>query len=146
MCIERALPRPEYVTSITPKDLADTIATVAGFTNDLLDGRAILGERQDGGNGLLTSQVTLVCSRSAQVRSSGLAPALARHDTVIMDNLAAHKVVGVRQAIEAVGARLRYLPQYSPDFNPIERGLSKVKSKQRRAAERTVKVLCRKSA
>ena len=60
VCIERALPRPEDVTSIAPKDLADTIATVAGFTNDLLDGRAILGERQDGGNGLLTSQVTLV--------------------------------------------------------------------------------------
>ena len=60
VCIERALPRPEDVTSIAPKDLADTIATVAGFTNDLFDGRAILGERQDGGNGLLTSQVTLV--------------------------------------------------------------------------------------
>jgi hypothetical protein len=53
-----------------------------------------------------------------------LAPTLARRDTVIMDNLAAHKVVGVRQAIEAVGARLRYLPQYSPDFNPIEQGTS----------------------
>ena len=60
VCIERALPRPEDVTSIAPKDLADTIATVAGFTNDPLDGRAILGERQDGGNGLLTLQVTLV--------------------------------------------------------------------------------------
>jgi hypothetical protein len=45
VCIERALPCPEDVTSIAPKDLADTIATVAGFTNDLLDGRAILGER-----------------------------------------------------------------------------------------------------
>jgi hypothetical protein len=60
VCIERALPCPEDVTSIAPKDLADTIATVAGFTNDLLDGRAILGERQDSCNGLLTSQVTLV--------------------------------------------------------------------------------------
>src|SRR5450756_176651 len=55
----------------------------------------------------------------------------ARRDTVIMDNLAAHKVVGVRQAIEAVGACLRYRPQYSPDFNPIEQGFSKVKSKLR---------------
>jgi transposase len=71
------------------------------------------------------------------------APTLARRDTVIMDNLAAHKVVGVRQAIEAVGARLRYLPQYSPDFNPIEQGFSKAKSKLRKAAERTVKGLCR---
>ena len=73
-----------------------------------------------------------------------LAPTLARRDTVIMDKLAAHKVVGVRQAIEAVGARLRYLPQYSPDFNPIEQGFSKVKSKLRKAAERTVKGLCRR--
>jgi transposase len=61
-----------------------------------------------------------------------------------MDNLAAHKVVGVRQAIEAAGARLRYLPQYSPDFNPIEQGFSKVKAHLRKAAERTVKGLCRR--
>src|ERR1039458_5789262 len=73
-----------------------------------------------------------------------LAPTLAHRDPVIMDNLAAHKVVGVRQAIEAVGARLRYLPQYSPDFNPIEQGFSKVKSKLRKAAERAVKGLCRR--
>jgi transposase len=73
-----------------------------------------------------------------------LASTLARRDTVVMDNLAAHKVVGVRQAIEAVSARLRYLPQYSPDFNPIEQGFSKVKSKLRKAAERTVKGLCRR--
>src|SRR5260221_1494362 len=53
VCIERALPCPEDVTSIAPKDLANTIATVAGFTNDLLDGRAILGEGQDSCNGLL---------------------------------------------------------------------------------------------
>jgi transposase len=57
-----------------------------------------------------------------------LAPTLDRRDTVIMDNLAAHKVAGVREAIEAVGARLRYLPQYSPDFNPIEQGLKQSES------------------
>ena len=47
-----------------------------------------------------------------------LVPALTPGDTVVMDNLAAHKVAGVRQAIEAAGAYLRYLPAYSPDFNP----------------------------
>ena len=73
-----------------------------------------------------------------------LVPTLARRDTVIMDNLAAHKVVGVRLAIEAAGARLRYLPQYSPDFNPIEQGFSKVKSNLRKAAERTIEGLCRR--
>jgi hypothetical protein len=46
-----------------------------------------------------------------------LAPTLDRGDTVIMDNLPAHKVAGVRAAIEAKGARLRLLPPYSPDFN-----------------------------
>src|SRR6516162_2352413 len=49
-----------------------------------------------------------------------LAPTLKRHDVVIMDNLPAHKVPGVQEAIEARGATLRYLPQYSPDLNPIE--------------------------
>lgn len=59
-------------------------------------------------------------------------------DTVIMDNLSSHKQSGVRQAIEAVGARLVYLPPYSPDFNPIELAFSKLKALLRRAATRTV--------
>ena len=49
-----------------------------------------------------------------------LIPTLKRGDTVFMDNLSAHKVSGIREAIEAAGARLLYLPAYSPDFNPIE--------------------------
>ena len=57
----------------------------------------------------------------------GLVPTLQPHDVVIMDNLATHKVAGVRQAIESVGARLLYLPPYSPDFNPIENLWSKLK-------------------
>ena len=57
----------------------------------------------------------------------GLVPCLEREDVVILDNLATHKVAGVREAIEAVGARLEYLPPYSPDFNPIEPMWSKVK-------------------
>lgn len=57
----------------------------------------------------------------------GLAPVLQRDDVVILDNLSTHKVAGVREAIAAVGARLEYLPPYSPDFNPIENLWSKVK-------------------
>jgi transposase len=57
----------------------------------------------------------------------GLVPVLQRDDVVIMDNLSTHKVAGVREAIEATGARLEYLPPYSPDFNPIENLWSKVK-------------------
>ena len=57
-----------------------------------------------------------------------LAPELRPRDIVIMDNLPAHKVHGVRQAIEAAGASLRYLPPYSPDFNPIEMAFAKLKA------------------
>ena len=73
----------------------------------------------------------------------GLAPTLQPEDLVIMDNLATHKVAGVREAIAAVGARLRYLPPYSPDFNPIENLWSKVKQKLRSLAPRTDKALVR---
>jgi transposase len=67
-----------------------------------------------------------------------LAPDLRAGDVVIMDNLPAHKVHGVREAIEAAGARLLYLPPYSPDFNPIEMAFAKLKALLRAAAARTV--------
>jgi len=57
-----------------------------------------------------------------------LVPTLSPGDIIIMDNLPAHKVAGVREAIEAAGAELRYLPPYSPDFNPIEKAFAKLKS------------------
>jgi transposase len=66
-----------------------------------------------------------------------LAPALRPGDIVVMDNLPAHKVAGVRQAIEAQGAEC-YLPPYSPDLNPIEQAFAKLKALLRKAAERTV--------
>lgn len=67
-----------------------------------------------------------------------LVPELSEGDVVIMDNLPAHKVTGVRQAIENAGARLLYLPPYSPDFNPIEMAFSKLKALLRKAAARTI--------
>ena len=67
-----------------------------------------------------------------------LAPALRPGDTVVLDNLSAHKVTGVREAVEKVGARLLYLPAYSPDFNPIEQAFAKLKALLRTAAARTV--------
>lgn len=70
-----------------------------------------------------------------------LAPVLKPRDIVIMDNLPAHKVAGVRQAIEAAGAGLLYLPPYSPDFNPIEMAFSKLKALLRKAAARTIEDL-----
>jgi transposase len=70
-----------------------------------------------------------------------LVPTLARGDIVIMDNLPAHKVTGVRAAIEAAGAELLYLPPYSPDFNPIELAFAKLKALLRGAAARTIPAL-----
>jgi transposase len=70
-----------------------------------------------------------------------LAPSLMPGDMVVLDNLSAHKVPGVREAIEAAGARLLYLPPYSPDFNPIEQLFAKLKALLRKAAERSVEGL-----
>ena len=67
-----------------------------------------------------------------------LVPVLKPGDIVVMDNLSSHKVAGVRQAIEAAGAELRYLPPYSPDLNPIELAFAKLKKLLRDGAERTV--------
>lgn len=66
-----------------------------------------------------------------------LAPTLLPGDVVVMDNLAAHKVAGVREAIAAAGASLLYLPPYSPDLNPIEQMFAKLKALLRKAATRT---------
>src|SRR5262249_59965169 len=70
-----------------------------------------------------------------------LVPTLAPGDIVIMDNLRAHKVTGVCEAIEAAGAVLLYLPPHSPDLNPIEQLFAKLKALLRKAAERTIEAL-----
>lgn len=67
-----------------------------------------------------------------------LAPTLKPGDIVILDNLSSHKRLAAREIIEAAGARLMFLPPYSPDFNPIEKAFSKLKALLRKAAERTV--------
>lgn len=67
-----------------------------------------------------------------------LVPTLSAGDTVIMDNLSSHKMSAVIEAINAAGANVRFLPPYSPDFNPIENAFSKFKASLRKAAARTV--------
>ena len=67
-----------------------------------------------------------------------LAPCLAEGDVVVIDNLGAHKVEGVRQAIEARGASVLSLPPYSPDLNPIEQVFAELKQRLRTAAVRTI--------
>jgi transposase len=70
-----------------------------------------------------------------------LVPVLRPEDIVILDNLSSHKVRGVREAIAAVGARLLYLPPYSPDLNPIEKFFARLKARLRKAARRRVDAL-----
>ena len=70
-----------------------------------------------------------------------LAPALKDGDVVFMDNLRTHKIDGVAAAIEAAGAIVRYLPAYSPDFNPIEMLFAALKAALRKGAARTVEAL-----
>lgn len=71
-----------------------------------------------------------------------LAPTLRKGDIVVADNLSSHKVPGVREAIENCGARLLYLPPYSPDLNPIEMAFAKLKTLLRKAGERTWDGIC----
>jgi transposase len=70
-----------------------------------------------------------------------LCPKLNPNSVVILDNLSAHKVSGVRELIEATGASLLYLPPYSPDLNPIEKAWSKLKQLLRTAKARTAEAL-----
>ena len=70
-----------------------------------------------------------------------LVPTLTPGDIVVMDNLPAHKRVEIRITIEAAGARLLYLPPYSPDFNPIEMAFAKLKAALRKAAARSIEAL-----
>lgn len=71
-----------------------------------------------------------------------LLPSLKAGDVVILDNLGSHKGKAVRQAIRSVGAKLLFLPPYSPDLNPIEQVFAKLKHWLRKSAERTVETVC----
>lgn len=77
----------------------------------------------------------------SQFVKEALVPALRPGQVVVMDNLSSHKTAGIREAIEAVGCRALYLPPYSPDLNPIENAFSKIKSRLRTLAARTVAAL-----
>ena len=86
-------------------------------------------------DGPMDGEMFLACVRNF------LCPTLQSGDVVILDNLSSHKVAGIRTAIETTGARLLYLPPYSPDFNPIEKFFSRLKALLRRAARRSIDAL-----
>ena len=75
-----------------------------------------------------------------------LVPTLRPDDIVILDTLGSHKAPAIRQAIRAAGARLFFLPAYSPDLNPIEQVVAKLKHLLRKAAERSKQAVWRESA
>ena len=123
-------PRGERLVGRAPHGYWKTITFVAALRRNGLTAPFVL-------DGSMTGEIFL------EYVEQCLAPTLKRKEIVIMDNLSAHKVPGIREAIEAAGATLRYLPPYSPDLNPIEMLFSKLKALLRKLAERTIPRLCR---
>ena len=117
-------PRRERLVDAAPAGHWNTTTFVAGLRHEGLMAPCVL-------DGAMTGAVF-----RASVEQM-LAPALAPGDVVVLDNLRAHKVAGVEEAIRAVGASLLYLPPYSPDLNPIEQLFAKLKALLRKAAART---------
>ena len=123
-------PRGERVVAAVPHGHWKTTTFLAGLRLDGLSAPLVLDGPIDGE------------AFRAYVEQF-LAPTLSPGDIVIMDNLGSHKVVGVREAIEARGATPLYLPPYSPDLNPIEQVFAKLKAILRKIAARTVDDLWR---
>jgi transposase len=123
----RAL-KGERCVACVPHGHWKTTTFIAGLRVNALTAPMVLDGPMDGDAFLLYVQ-TFLC------------PTLKPGDIVIADNLPAHKVAGVREAIEAARASLRYLPPYSPDLNPIENLFSKLKAILKKAAHRTVDTL-----
>ena len=117
-------PKGERLVDAAPAGHWKTTTFVAGLRRDGVIAPYVL-------NGPMTGEVFR--AYVAQM----LAPALLPGDVVVMDNLPAHKVAGVKEAITAASANLLYLPAYSPDLNPIEQLFAKLKALLRKAAART---------
>jgi transposase len=118
-------PRGERLVGYVPQGHWKTLTFVAGLREHAMVAPLVV-------DGPMTGDIFL-----AYIKQS-LAPTLTPGDTVLMDNVAVHKVAGVKEAIEAAGATLTYIPAYSPDLNPIEPAFSKLKAHLRKAAEETI--------
>jgi transposase len=121
-------PRGERLIGKVPHGHWKTTTFVAGLRSTELTAPGVIDGPMNGNAFLAYVEQVLV-------------PSLAPGDTVVMDNLSAHKVPGIREAIETAGATLLYLPPYSPDFNPIEQLFAKLKALLRKAGERSVEAL-----
>ncbi len=121
-------PRGQRVREATPQSHWQTLTIFSALTTRGLQAPMTIPEPTDG---------DIFLAYVEQV----LCPQLRPGQVVILDNLSAHKVAGVRELIEATGARLLYLPPYSPDLNPIEQAWSKVKQILRSLKARTAEAL-----
>jgi len=118
-------PRGQKLVAHAPFGKWRTLTFLAALRHDRIDAPCVLDGPVNGTS--FTAYVTQF-----------LVPTLSPGDVVIMDNLGSHKGSAVRKAIRAAGARLLFLPPYSPDLNPIEQVFAKLKRLMRKAAERTV--------
>ena len=123
-------PRGTRVIGSVPLGEWKTITFVAALRHDKMTAPMMI-------EGAMTGEMFLAYVEQC------LVPTLKRNDIVVMDHLKAHKVAGVREAIEKARATVRYLPKYSPDLNPIELTYGTFKTFLRKAAQRTVRGLRR---
>jgi transposase len=121
-------PRGERLVARVPHGHWKTLTLVAALRIDGLTAPYVVDGAMDGPSFLAYVEQVLAAT-------------LRKGDIVFMDNLRTHKIEGVREAIEAAGATVRYLPAYSPDLNPIEQAFSKLKMALRKGAARTVTTL-----
>jgi len=126
-------PRGKPLVAHAPFGKWRTLTFLAALRHDRIDAPCVL----DGPINPVPSEVEGGESFTAYV-TQFLVPTLSPGDVVIMDNLGSHKGAAVRKAIRAAGAKLIFLPPYSPDLNPIEQVFAKLKLLLRKAAERTV--------
>jgi len=124
-------PRGERLVGDVPMGQWETVTFIAGFRQTGIVAPMLIKGAMNGEAFLAYIEQCLV-------------PTLKRKDIVVVDNVSFHKVAGVEEAIQACGAELRYLPQYSPEFNPIELVFHPLKALLRKAAERTIKGLERR--
>lgn len=124
-------PRGERLVGDVPMGKWETVTFIAGFRPTGIVAPMLIKGAMNGEAFLAYIEQCLV-------------PTLKRKDIVVVDNVSFHKVAGVEEAIQARGAELRYLPQYSPEFNPIESVFHPLKVLLRKAAERTIKGLERR--
>lgn len=123
-------PRGERLVGDVPMGHWETLTFIAGFRQTGIVAPMVIKGAMNGEAFLAYVEQCLV-------------PMLKRRDIVVADNVSFHKVAGVEQAIQTVGASLRFLPQYSPEFNPIELVFHPLKVELRKAAERTIEGLRR---